>query len=194
MVKHQRPKKAKSQSIYVVERNNNDLRKDKVIHPFDGRVTPLEPSLLKQHACALAEKLDLHEVNYILGFAEGGLISAYAISEVTGIPFVGSYRVRLKLDNEIHFKELHSERANHFIYGLHPDDKIVIIEDEITSGQTLLNVLVQLELRHIQVQDIGVFVLNCTAEVIHKFEQLGYHIKSLYTRADIADNGIKSKD
>ncbi len=174
------------QSLYVVERNNNDLRKDKIIHPFDGRVIPLNPTVLKQHAEALAAKLNLAGVDYILGFAEGGLISAYAISEVTNIPFIGSYRVRLKLDNEIHFQEMHSERANHFIYGLHPNDKIVIIEDEITTGQTLINVIAQLQMRHIEVKDIGVYALNCSNEVLQKLElQLGYQIKSLYIRDDI---------
>jgi len=185
IIKHHSGHSYTTQSLYVVERNNNDLRKDKIIHPFDGRVIPLNPTLLKQHAEALAEKLNLEGVDYILGFAEGGLISAYAISEVTNIPFIGSYRVRLKLDNEIHFQENHSERANHFIYGLHPNDKIVIIEDEITTGQTLINVIAQLQLRHIEVQDIGVYALNCSTEVLAKFEESGYYIKSLYTRDDI---------
>jgi len=171
--------------LYFTERNNKDHRKEKLIHPFDGRVLPLAPSLLRENAVRLAEKLSMEGVDYILGFAEGGLIPAYMVSEVTGIPFVGSYRVRLKLENEIHFLECHSERANHFIYGLQPGNSVIIIEDEITTGQTFFNVIAQLELNGINVKGIGVYVVNCDDAVLQKFHELGYNVKFIYSRNDI---------
>lgn len=174
-----------TQPLYFVERNNADSRNEKLVHPFDGRVIPLHPSLIRPQAHQLAGQLNLTGVDYIVGFAEGGLIPAFAISDVTGIPFVGSYRVRLKLANEIHFVEQHSERANHFIYGLQPGSSVVLIEDEITTGQTMLNVINQLSQHQITVLDIGVYILNCQPLVYQQFQQLGYTIKYLYSQQDI---------
>ncbi|GEM_PF-3587615 len=172
-------------TLYFAERNNKDKRKEKLIHPFDGRVTPLDSTVLREHATQLAEKLSLEGVDYILGFAEGGLIPAYMVAEVAGIPFIGSYRVRLKLSHEIHFLENHSERAHHFIYGLHPGDTVVIVEDEITTGQTLLNVIAELESRQIKVKDIGLYILNCDQTVLQHFCDIGHQVKYLYSQTDI---------
>ena len=48
--------------------------------------------------------------------------------------------MKLRHKNEIHFIEPHSERKNHYIYGLRSGDKVVIIDDEVTTGSTFLNV------------------------------------------------------
>ena len=180
--------------MYFAERNNKDRRKEKLVHPFDGRVLPLEPSFIKQQAGQLADQLLTDGVDYIVGFAEGGLIPGYAISEAVNIPFIGSYRVRLRLSHEIHFIEHHSERASHFIYGLKPGDSVILIEDEITTGRTLMNVIVQLKERNISIRDIGVYTLNCGSTFLQQFEQNGFQVKYLYSRQDIApmrhsDNG-----
>jgi len=172
-------------TLYMAERNNCDTRKEKLIHPFDGRVIPLNPLIIRQHAEILAEKLMLDGVDYIIGLAEGGLIPGYMVAEVTGIPFVGSYRVRLKLPHEIHFVEVHSERAGHFIYGIKPGRKVVIIEDEITTGQTILNMIDAMKNFDIVVQDIGVYALNCDEAVMQRFKKVGLTVKYIYAQPDI---------
>ncbi len=145
--------------IFLVKRNNLDKKKYKVIHPFDGRIIPLEPITLKKYSILLSKKICFKNANYIVGFAEGGILSAYGLSEVTGIPMVGSYRVRLKVKNEITFEEPHSMRSQHFIYNLKAGDKIIIIEDEITTGSTLLNAVKTFKDSGIEVLDVGTFVL-----------------------------------
>ena len=167
--------------VFLLERNNGDTKKYKIIHPFDGRVIPLEPKILRAEAQNLTNKLTLKDVNYILGFAEGGLLSAYAVAEVTNLPFIGSYRVRLKTEHEIHFTEPHSARADHYIYGLRSGDKVVIIEDEITTGSTLLSALESLEKSNITVVDIGAFILAGNFD-LSLISSRGYNIKNLYTK------------
>lgn len=172
--------------LYVVERNNKDSKKHKIIHPFDGRLIPLEPRRLRAASEELAAKLNLDGVEYIVGFAEGGVLSAYGVSEVTGIPLVCSYRVRLKALNEITFQEPHSERATHYIYGLKNGNRVIIIEDEITTGSTLLNAVRQFSVSGVLVRDIGTFVLNCQSqENVARVESLGHKVKYLYDHNDI---------
>lgn len=172
--------------LYLVERNNGDKKKHKIIHPFDGRLIALDPKKLRAASQELASKLNLGGVEYIVGFAEGGVLSAYGIAEVANIPLVCSYRVRLKAPNEITFLEPHSERAAHFVYGLKEGSKIVIIEDEITTGSTLLNAVREFSINGILIKDIGTFVLNCESrENILRVENLGYRVKYLYNHNDL---------
>jgi len=153
------PNLLKNLEVFLVERNNLDTKKHKIIHKFDGRLIPLEPKVLRETAQELASMLNLEKVDYIVGFAEGGLLAAYGVSMVTNTPMIGSYRVRLKSSPEIIFTEPHSERATHYIYGLKPNDRVVIVEDEITTGSTLVSAVSELTKQQIDVVDIGAYII-----------------------------------
>ncbi|MCF7798522.1 phosphoribosyltransferase [Candidatus Woesearchaeota archaeon] len=173
--------------LYMLERRNGDTKKFKIIHPFDGRVDPLQPQFLQDVGRQLATKLNTTKIDYIVGFAEGGLLPAYGVSQATNIPMIGSYRVRLKHENEITFIEPHSERANHYIYGLKKNDNIIIVEDEITTGSTLVNAITEFERLGVNVIDIGTYIVASTKESaknINTLAKKGYSIKYLYDEND----------
>jgi len=175
---------AKNLEVFLLERNNHDTKKYKIIHQFDGRVVPLKPDVLKETAKELAKLLNLERVDYILGFAEGGVLAAYGVSDVTNIPMVGSYRVRLKAAPEIIFTEPHSERATHYIYGLKPGDRVVIVEDEITTGSTLSSAVGELRRQKIEVVDIGSYIIcRNFRDKIHP-ELKDFNIKHLLAYGD----------
>lgn len=176
----------KRKDIFLVERNNKDSKKFKIIHPFDGRLIPLKVEVLKENSKKLADRLSWGKANYIVGFAEGGILSSYGVAEVTNVPLIGSYRVRLKADNEIHFTEPHSTRADHYIYGLKRGDRIVIVEDEITTGSTLISALNEFEKQGIIVDDIGTFILGGEVENLDKISTKGYQLKYLYNKDDFS--------
>lgn len=169
----------KGLEVFLVERNNRDTKKYKIIHPFDGRILPLEPRKLKDNARKLAKLLNLEKVDYILGFAEGGVLAAYGVSEVTNIPMIGSYRVRLKSSPEIIFTEPHSERSTHYIYGLNPGNRIVIVEDEITTGSTLCSAVSELTKQKIEVVDIGAYIVSQNFIDMPHLELKDFNIKYL---------------
>ncbi|MDQ7089422.1 MAG: phosphoribosyltransferase domain-containing protein [Methylococcales bacterium] len=148
----------------LTERCNNDKKKWKIVHPWDGRFIPLSSEELFKEAKKLVKLLDTSNADYIVGFAEGGLIPAFAVSMVCDLPLIGSYRVRCKREHEMTFTEPHSERPNHFIYGLKPNDRIIIIEDEITTGNTLINAMECFQQHGVDVVDIGTFILVETPE------------------------------
>ena len=147
-------------SFAKVERNNLDTRQFKIAHPWDARFKGTDPQELVSTAKNLVDKLNTKEADYIVGFAEGGLLAAFAVSVASNIPMVGSYRVRCKLENEIRFTEPHSERPNHFIYALRPGDSVILIEDEITTGITTINAKKSLEEFGVKVVDIGAFIIS----------------------------------
>lgn len=169
----------KNLEVFLVERNNQDTKKNKIIHKLDGRIIPLEPRILRETSKELANMINFENVNYILGFAEGGILAAYGVSDVTNIPMIGSYRLRLKATPEIIFNEPHSERSTHYIYGLKSGDKIVIIEDEITTGSTLTSAVKELTRQNIEVADIGSFIICKNFRDTKHPELEKYNIKHL---------------
>ena len=143
-------------SVRFVERNNKDKRRYKFLNGLDGRAIPLLGERLFDDARALYSKFGGEEFDYVLGFAEGGMVPAFALSMAAQRPLIGSYRLRLKLEGEILFQEPHSERSAHYVYGLKPGDRVVIVEDEITSGKTTGNAVKALE-------DAGIHVCGVMA-------------------------------
>lgn len=169
--------------IYFVERDNLDLRKFKVMHPLDGRGFPLDISFLKKCSKKLLKKMGKIDFDYVVGFAEGGIPAALGFSIVSNKPFVGSYRVKLKEKGEIKFQEPHSSRSQHYIYGLKEGDRVVIIEDEITTGRTIINAINSFKENGLNVQAVGSFVLNGLGsnekEVLNKMEVPLFHLVDL---------------
>lgn len=154
-------------------RDNLDKRKLKVMHPLDGRGVPLDLFFLKKCSKQLFKKFRKINFDFVVGFAEGGIVSAIGIADVAKKPFVGSYRVKLKEKNEIIFLEPHSMRAQHFIYGLKKGDRIIVIEDEITTGSTMMNAIKSFESKGIKVMAMGAFILNGLSREQRKgFEKL----------------------
>jgi len=146
--------------IRFIDRNNSDKRKKKIVHPFDGRGMPLDYKILNEGAKELSHKFRRTKFDYVIGFAEGGLIPAFSIAQSLKKPLICSYRVRMHLPNEISFSEPHSAIPDHYIYGLKRGDRVLIIEDEITTGTTIVNAMVSLREKGVDVVGVGAFILN----------------------------------
>ncbi|MGG4094499.1 phosphoribosyltransferase family protein [Paenibacillus lautus] len=97
------------------------------------------------------------EVDYILGLTQGGVPLATYISMLTGIPVIVS-RVRstthYDLPNQIIYEEPDDEFGSYFIC-CEPGKRVLIVEDEITSGKTLRSVVNALITANIIVNGIG---------------------------------------
>lgn len=173
-------------SVRFVERNNKDKRKYKFLNGLDGRGIPLFGENLLNDAKALFAKFNSADFDYILGFAEGGMVPAFALSMAAQRPLIGSYRLRLKLEGEILFQEPHSERYAHYVYGLKPGDRVAIVEDEITSGKTTTNAINALEKAGIIVSGVMVYYL-CNEENNIRLS-LPSHVPFIWLRQNLLED------
>jgi adenine phosphoribosyltransferase len=130
------------------------------LHPFDGRVAPLDTSLLADAVSVLKDRVSNLAFDYVLGFAEAGVLPAFLLAHLMHKPLAVSYRVRLGLPNEVSFLEPHSHISSHFIYSLKPGNTVLIVEDEITSGNTVLNALDALTQHRISVIGVCALIIN----------------------------------
>jgi adenine/guanine phosphoribosyltransferase-like PRPP-binding protein len=116
----------------------------------------MEPKALLALVTELAAGLDASRVGYVLGFPEGGLPPAFALAQVLDRPLVLSTRLRLPLAHVITFEEPYSTVGKtHYIHGLGPGDRVVIMEDEITTGGTVLNAVRALRRAGVEVDAVA---------------------------------------
>jgi len=109
--------------------------------PVDGRYGPMDPDVLRQAAAWLATQIDLEGVKFVLGIPEGGYLPAYAFAAETGLRLVLGSIWQPSAPGVVSFIEEHNNanaRAKHF-NGLSAGDHVIVVEDEVSSGQTIVN-------------------------------------------------------
>jgi adenine phosphoribosyltransferase len=103
--------------------------------------------------------MDRASFNYVVGFPEGGVVPAFAFAQAIDRPVILSSRLQLEREPVISFEEPHSPLGTtHYLYGLRPGDSVVIIEDEVTTGRTVINAVRALRASGIRVGQVGVLM------------------------------------
>lgn len=96
----------------------------------------------------LGDKLELKEKTLFIGFAETATGLGHSVYEnFSGdIAYIHTTREILKgFDSAIDFQEEHSHATDHFLYAnIEKYDKVVLIDDEFTTGKTALNFIKEL--------------------------------------------------
>jgi adenine/guanine phosphoribosyltransferase-like PRPP-binding protein len=112
-----------------------------LLSPVDGRNGSMDPGELQRAVKWLAGECALEGVKYALGIPEGGYVPAYAFAAETGLRVVLATRWEPDVPGVITFVEEHIARAHagKHILGLSAGDHVIVIEDEVTSGRTVIN-------------------------------------------------------
>lgn len=136
--------------VTVCKRINNTKRDYLFVNPLQGKYIPVVPSrclkLLDELADEVNKNIDRSEKVLVIGFAE----TATAIGRHVASKLPNCY-YRLQTTREIikgvspciQFEEEHSHATSQLMYGtldiIKQADRILFVEDEITTGNTILN-------------------------------------------------------
>ncbi|MFF4989309.1 phosphoribosyltransferase domain-containing protein [Streptosporangium saharense] len=132
-------------SARIVERLSvrTTSRRERVIHSLDGLEKPVHPDTLAATGIHLWQCLQervpsgLESVDFLLGLDAGGILPTVSLSSVARLPYKIAWKLHLPLEGAIRFSEPHAMRTDVFAYGIAPGQRIVLVDDEITTGQTL---------------------------------------------------------
>ncbi|GAA0122707.1 MAG: phosphoribosyltransferase domain-containing protein [Clostridium argentinense] len=113
--------------------------------------TNFNNKISKDSLSILNEKLTLNKKTLFIGFAE----TATALGQAVASSFENGYYIQTTRDELVSlksyclFKEEHSHAVDHLMYPLKDDifmncDEIVLVDDEITTGKTSLNLIKEL--------------------------------------------------
>lgn len=140
--------------VRIAKRENNNKRNYLVVDPLQGKHVPVKPSdALNLFSClvdTMAGKYDDEKVLFV-GFAE----TATAIGTQVAIKMNGQYiqTTREIIDNVeyLFFSETHSHATEQKLVKddierlIGEIDRIIFVEDEVTTGNTIMNIITILE-------------------------------------------------
>jgi adenine/guanine phosphoribosyltransferase-like PRPP-binding protein len=109
---------------------------------LDGRFSKGEPSAAVQVIDAIAKQLPpVDEREVILGFAEGSTLLAWLLAQARGSLFVSSTKSqRSDYLQKVEFTEDHRAVGTiHYVYPLEKRDQVIMLEDEISTANTIMN-------------------------------------------------------
>jgi adenine/guanine phosphoribosyltransferase-like PRPP-binding protein len=108
---------------------------------IDGRYGAMDPAELRPAIARLAQEVDLDGIKYVLGIPEGGYVPAYAFAVETGLRVVLASVFQLNVPGVVSFIEEHDKPpiSGKHVYGLSAGDRVIVVEDEVTTGRTAVN-------------------------------------------------------
>lgn len=124
--------------------------------PLDGRYGAMIPAELRSAIQALIPRVSLKGVDCIVGIPEGGAVPAYEFASSCNIKLVLASHSQPAASDAIRFFEPHSieGRSAKYIHGLNRGDKVIIVEDEVTTGRTVINCIRSLRNAGIFCEDV----------------------------------------
>ncbi len=159
----------KEEIISIAQRENNQKRGYLFVNHLQAKHIPVSPSKALSLFQALAEEIDQHEKMTIIGFAEtataiGSGVSANCPYDVY---YIHTSRENLPKENiVVEFKEEHSHATQQMLFCkdeekmLFQSQKILFVEDEITTGKTILNFIKALKEKGIKAEFAACSIAN----------------------------------
>ena len=141
----------------------------------DLRLLVSRPNLMQDAACAYARKLDFLECDRIAGIPYAALPIGMAVSLASGVPLIYNR------------KESKSHGLGKDIEGLwQPGERVVIIEDVITTGGSIVSSVELFRAAGLVVED-AVVLLDRQQGGVENLRKVGIRVHSVLELSDVLD-------
>lgn len=136
--------------VRIAKRENNSKRKYLVVNRLQGKHIPVRPhealGLFRALADTIKNKYE-NEKLLLIGFAETATAIGAAVAAELGADYMQTTREQVPDAEYLYFSEEHSHATeqklvkNDIDHGIKATDRIIFIEDEVTTGKTILNII-----------------------------------------------------
>jgi adenine phosphoribosyltransferase len=168
----------------VVKRGDYDY----IVNPITDGIPTVEPRLLKEVTDAMAEIGDF-DCDLIMTIEALGIPLATLLSQKTGKPFNIVRKKMYSLPDEVSLTQMTGySKSNLFINGIKAGDRVVIVDDVISTGGTLWALVEALKKIHVRIIDI-VVVVERTDKKPEIERKLGLQVKTL-VKVDVVDGKV----
>jgi len=166
--------KASLRESSIVKRGDYDY----IVNPVTDGIPKVTPSILKEIVDAMSQISSL-DCDYFITVEALGLPLATALSLKTGKPFNVVRKRMYGLPDEINISRLTGySKSTLFVNGVKPGDKVIIVDDVVSTGGTLWALVEALDKIGVKIMDILVVVekTDRKAEIERK---IGMAVKTL---------------
>lgn len=136
--------------VRIAKRENNKKRNYLVVNPLQGKHVPVSPQKALELFSALADTIKSKyedETLLLIGFAETATAVGAQAAVCLGSRYIQTTRETIPGSEYLFFSEEHSHATEQKLVKLDMDqaaeetDRIIFIEDEVTTGNTILNII-----------------------------------------------------
>ena len=157
------------------------------IHPITDGVPEIKPDLVREVAGYIVRIADL-EVDKIVTIEAMGIPICMALSLITDIPLVIIRKKKYGLPGEIEASQITGySRSQLFLNGIKQGDRVVVVDDVVSTGGTLMATLSALKAAGAIVKDVVVVIQR--GEGAEKLRRQGYSIKTI-VKVDVNDKRV----
>lgn len=175
--------------VGIAERDNNRKRNYLYVNRLQGKHIPVSPEKCIRLFTQLGERVNKEAKNEkitVIGFAETATAIGATIASHLGnnIHYIHTTREdRFGIENTVNFEEEHSHATEQKLYCidakryLYEADRLIFVEDEISTGKTILNFIHSLKnnkyIKDNQVIEVVSIINGMVENDVNKFDELG---------------------
>lgn len=155
----------------------------RIVHELDGILDPVHPSTLLRVGNTLWEAWSRHEAfttpDVLLGLDAGGILPTVAVALASDLPYRLAWKLDLDIPHKQRFTEPHARRADVFTYGHLTGARVLIVDDETTTGKTVANLVAVLRDSGVEVTGVACLIEDSAGGARPLLESLGVPLCSL---------------
>ncbi|AKB59382.1 hypoxanthine/guanine phosphoribosyltransferase [Methanosarcina barkeri] len=162
------------------------------IHPISDGVPSIDPHMVEEIAEYILQITDIKKVDTILTIEAMGIPVVNALSMKTGIPLTIVRKRPYFLEGEVEL----SQRTGYskgalYINGLKKGDRVIIVDDVISTGGTLMALVKALKTMGVEILDVISVIGRGNGYL--QLKELGVEPKILVT-IDVSEKGVEIKN
>jgi adenine phosphoribosyltransferase len=147
------------------------------IHPITDGVPEVRPELIREVTGHIVRIADL-DADKIVTVEAMGIPIGTALSNICDIPMVIVRKRKYGLPGEIEVSQVTGySKSQLFLNGINKGDRVVVVDDVISTGGTLLAVLKSLKIAGAIVKDIVVVIRR--GDGVVRLREEGYDVKTM---------------
>jgi len=143
------------------------------INPVSDGIPAVEPALLREIGCAMVRTMDLEGVDRIVVVEAMGIHLGTTLSLMTDIPLTVVRKRFYGLLGEVAVHQATGySKGELYINGLSAGMRVVIVDDVLSTGGTMVAVLAALEAIRVEVADVCVAIRRGDPEIGRPYRYL----------------------
>jgi adenine phosphoribosyltransferase len=157
------------------------------IHPITDGVPEMEPELIREVAAHVVRIADL-DVDKIVTVESMGIPIGTALSLIADVPLVIIRKRKYGLPGEIEVSQVTGySKSQLFLNGIGKGDRVIVVDDVVSTGGTLLAVLQSLQVAGAVVKDVVAVIQRGDGAM--RLVAEGYGIKTM-VRVEVDENHV----